>query len=95
MYQFLVNAYTIQRTVEYLVHTLVGNVGNRCFQVALILVQDGINLPEYHLVLVFSQWHNTAFVNVLLGVWNDFGHINFVDITQALTTWTSALGRVE
>ena len=95
MHQFLVNAYTIQRTVKYLVHTLIGYVGNGCFQVALILVQDGINLPEYHLILIFSQWHDTAFVNVLLGVGNHFSHINLVDIAQTFTTWTSALWRVE
>ena len=80
MHQVLVDTNTLQRAIEYFVHRLVGDVGNGCLQVALVLMQDGVNLPEYHLVLILSKGYDTAIVDALLRVGNDLRHINLVDI---------------
>ena len=93
--QFLVYTNVLQRAVEHLLQGIVRNVGEGCFQVTVIFFENGINLPEYHLVLVFSQGHNAAFVDALIAVGYHLLQVNLVDIAQSLAMWTSALWRVE
>ena len=54
MHQFLVNAHTFQRAIKNFVQCLVWNFLNSGFQSTLILMKDGIYLPENHLVLILS-----------------------------------------
>ena len=92
MHQFLVDADGFQRTVQYLVERLVRNIVDGRLQVATVFLQDGINLPENHLILVFPQRGNGTVVDVQLAVGNHFLQVNLVDITQSLATWASPLG---
>ena len=95
MYQFFVDAYTFERTVEYLVQGFLADVGNRGFQRIVVFMEDGINLPEYHLALVFAQWHNAPLVDAFLAVGNHLVQVYLVDIAQTLASRTGSLGRVE
>ena len=95
MHQFLINAHRFQRTVQYLAQGLLGDVFYPRLQVAVVLVQNGVNLPENHLVLVFSQWGNSTLVDALAAVRNDLVDIYLVDVSQAFTTRTGALRRVK
>ena len=54
MNQLLVDAYTLQRAIENLAQGFFRNICYLVLQVALILMQNGIYLPEYHLILVFA-----------------------------------------
>ena len=65
--------------------------GYRCFQVIFVGAQNGINLPENHLVLVFSKRSNTSVVDVLLAVGNDLVDVYLIDVAKTFTTRTGAL----
>ena len=104
VYQLLVDAHALQRTVENLVQRLVGNVLDGRLQVArpcvafahlFIFMQNGVNLPENHLVLILAQRHNATLMDAVLAVGNDLVQVYLVDVAQALAPRTSALGRVE
>ena len=58
-------------------------------------MQDGVNLPEYHLAFVFAKWHNAPLVNAVLSVGDDLVHVYLVDVSQSFATWTGSLWRVE
>ena len=60
-----------------------------------MLLQQGVYLPEDHLVLIFAEWHNTAFIDAQPTVWNDFLEVYLIDNSQAFTMWTNSLWRVE
>ena len=95
VYQFFFYAHVFQRPVEHLLQCLFGNVLNGRLQVALILLEYGVNLPENHLVFVLAQWYNAPFVDVLLTVGDDLIQINLVDVAQSFTMGTCPLRRVE
>jgi len=54
VYQLFVDAYALQRAIENLVKRLLGNIVHLGLQVAVVFMQNGVNLPENHLVLVFA-----------------------------------------
>ena len=95
VYQFLIDAHILQRSVEYLLQGLVGDVGNRGLQRTVKPFEDGVNLPENHLVLVFTQRRNTSFMDAQLAVGHDFGQVNLVDIAQSPAMRTGSLWGVE
>ena len=53
MYQFLVNTHTLKGTVKNLVECLFGYIRNAGLDVAVVFMENSINLPEDHLILVF------------------------------------------
>ena len=95
VHQILADAHRVQRAIEYLVHRFVGNVLYPRFQRTVILLQNGVNLPEYHLVLVFPQRCDTAFIDGVFAVGNDLVDVYLVDISQPLAARTSPLRRIE
>ena len=95
VYQFFGNADTLQRAIKNLVERLVRNILYLGLQVTVVLMQDGVNLPEDHLVFVFPQWYDAPFVDAMLAVGDDLAEIYLIDISQSLASWTGSLGRVE
>ena len=91
MHHLLVDAHRLQRTIEYLVEGFLGNVRHLGLQVAVVLVQDGVNLPEDHLVLIFAQGYDGTFVNAQLAVGDDLVEVYLVDVSQSLTARTGTL----
>ena len=88
-------AYLLKRTVENGVQRVVGNVGNGRFQSAVGLLEYGLYLPEYHLVLVFSERCNATVAYAQLVVGDDFLEVYLVHRAQPLALRTSSFGRVE
>ena len=76
--QFLVNLYVAYCAVKYLRHCLLGNLLDGSLQRAVVVVQNGVYLPEYHLVLVFSQWQDASGIYALLAVGHHLVHVNLV-----------------
>ena len=80
MHQVFVNAHTLQRAIENLVQGLFGNVFYLGLEVAFVFLQDGIYLPENHLVLIFPQRDDGTIVDVLLAVGDDLVKVYLVDV---------------
>ena len=85
----------VERTVENFAEGVVGNILDAPFDVEVIVCQDGLYLPENHLVLVFSQRCDAAVVDGHRTVGNHLVEVYLVDVAQSLTDGTSAFGRVE
>ena len=95
MYQFLVDAHRLQRSVEYLVESLVRNIVDGSLDVTLVVMQDGSNLPEYHLVLIFAQRGDGSVVDALFPVGNHLAQVDLVDVAETLAPRTGTLGGIE
>ena len=95
MYHFFGYAHILQGSVHNLIHNLLRQLLYWGLYVKVMVLQDGIYLPEYHLVLVFSQWYDTAFVYAQVVVGNDLLQIYVVDVSQSLAMRAGTLGRVE
>ena len=54
VYQLFVDAHVVERAIEYLLKGVLGDVFDGCLQRTFVFLQNGINLPEDHLILVFS-----------------------------------------
>ena len=89
--QILVDADALQRAVEDFVECLLGNVVDARLQVAVVLVENGVNLPEDHLALILAQRYDTAFVDALLAVGDDLREVYLVDVAQSLAARTGTL----
>ena len=92
---FLVNFHSFERTIHNLAHRLLRNILNRSLQVTFIFLQDGLNLPENHLVLVFSKRNDSTCVNACLVIRNHLLQVDFADYSQTLTVRAGTLRRVE
>ena len=105
MNELLFNSHIFKRTIENLVHSFLGNVANRSVKVTrlflqpslgwLITLKNGANLPENHLVLVFSKWHDSPIVNAQFRIGDNLFEVNFAHIAKSFAFRTSTLGRVE
>ena len=95
MYQFLVYAYRLQRAVENLIQRLLRDILDGSLYRTFIFLEDSVYLPEYHLVLVFSQGDDGTLVDRQFTVWDDLLQVYLVDIAQALTAGTGTLRGVE
>lgn len=95
MDQFLGDAHLLERPIEDLVHSLLGNVLHRRLQVQVILGQNRFYLPKYHLTLVFSQWRDRPLAYRLSVVGNHLLQVDLADHAKSLAMRTSPLGRVE
>src|SRR5574344_135504 len=95
VYQFGTDADILEGTVKYLVEGIFGQITDGCLQIALILLKYGTDLPEYHLVLIFSEWNDGSVVNTDLIVGYNLVEIYLIQISQTLALGTGALGRVE
>ena len=93
--ELLVDADVFERAVENFVHRLLRNVAHGRFQREFIFLEDGLDLPENHLVLVFSERHDGSLMDALAAVGDDFFQVDFVDVAQSLALRTGSLGRVE
>ena len=91
VYQFFVDAYVLDSTVEHLTECLVRDILNRSLETIVVFLQNGVDLPEDHLVLVFAQWNDTAVVDVDLAVGDHFLQVDLVDDTQSFAVRTGAL----
>ena len=58
-------------------------------------MENGVNLPEYHLVLVFPQGRDAAVVNALFLIGHHLLKVDHVDVTQSFAVWTGSLRGVE
>ena len=83
MYQFLFNPNIFQRTIENFRHGLLWNLFDGRLQITLIFLQQSANLPEDHLVLVFTQGGNTTFIDADFVVRDDLLQVDFVDGAQS------------
>ena len=95
MNHLLRNLQILKRAIENLVERIRGNVGNARLEFKIVLLQDGLNLPEYHLVLVFAQGSNASVVDGKLVIGYHLLEVNLIDVAQSLTYGTGTFGRVE
>ena len=95
MYKLLIDANILKRAVEQLGHSIVGYIAYGRVEGALELGEYGFYLPENHLVLILSQWHDSAFANGELFIGNHLVEVNLIDNTKTFTMRTSALRRIE
>ena len=93
--EFLVNLHILQAAIQHFVHGFLGNVLDGRLEGEAMLLQDGVYLPEYHLVLVFPERCDSAFMDVGHVVGYDLFHVYLIDIPQTLAMGTSPFGRVE
>ena len=90
-----VDAYVLQRAVEYLADGVVGELGDGCLHIEAVFLQDGLNLPEDHLVLVFPERDDASFMDAQPAVGHHLGEVYLADDAQTLAVWAGALGGVE
>ena len=95
MDDFLVDAHVLKRAVEHLAHGFFGDVGDGGLQVTLIAFENGFHLPEDHLVLVFAEGHDAAFVDARLAVGDYLAEVYLVDDAKTLAVRAGTLGGVE
>ena len=84
-----------ERAVEDFAEGVVGNLLDASLDVEVIVCQNGLYLPENHLVLVFSQRRDAAVVDGHRTVGNHLVQVYLVDIAQSLADGTGTFGRVE
>ncbi len=94
-YDVLVDAYVLERTVQDLAHRLVRDVPAGRLQRAVVFLENGIDLPEDHLVFIFAQWRNGTVVYAHRVIGNHLLQVNLVDIAQSLAMRACPFGRVE
>jgi len=95
VYLLLINADLFQRAVHQFIDSLLGDILKRSLDVTVILLQNRLDLPEDHLIFVFSQRSNGTLMNRQLRVRNHLLHVNLADHAKPLAVWAGALGRVE
>ena len=95
MYQGIFYLQTFVASVQYLVNGILGQLVDRRLQICIIPFEQGIDLPEYHAVLILSQGSNRPFVDREGTVGNHFVHIYQIDVTQSLATRARTLRRIE
>ena len=95
MDEFLIDAYVLQRAIKHFLQSLVGDVADGCLEIAVKFLQDGLHLPEYHLVLIFPEGHDASVVDVQFLIGYHLPKVDHVDIPQTLAVGTSALWGVE
>jgi len=93
--QFLGDAHLLERPIEDLVHSLLGNVLHGRLQVQVIFGQNRFYLPKYHLTLVFSKRRDRPLAYRLSVVGNHLLQVDLADHAKSLAMRTSPLGRVE
>ena len=79
MHQFLLDADVLQGTVEDFPHGLVGDILDGGVEVIIVFLQQGVNLPEDHLVFVLAKGNNAALTDGLFAVGDDFFEVYLVD----------------
>ena len=91
MDELLVDAHILERPVEHLADGVVGQFGDGGLQRVIILLQDGLHLPEDHLVLILAEGHDAPFVDAQTAVGHHLREVDLVDDAQALAMGTGAL----
>ena len=91
----LVDANSLQRTIHHFVDSLAGYILIWSLEVATVFLENGIYLPEYHLVLVFTQRSYGPVVNAKVLVGYHFLQVDLVHYAQPVASGASPLGRVE
>ena len=77
--EFLVDAHVLERAVQHLADGVVGQFGDGSLQRAVVLLQDGLHLPEDHLVLILTEGHDTTLVDALTAIGHDLREVDLVD----------------
>ena len=68
---------------------------NGRLEFAVVFFQDGLHLPEDHLILILAKWHDTSFVDREFAIRYHLREVYLVNDAQTFAMRTSALGRVE
>ena len=95
MYERSRYAYSLARTEDDVVYSLLWQVAHWSLYVLTIMFEHPLHLPEYHRVAIFSQWGQCSVVNREARVGYYLGGVDQVDVAQALTARTCTHGRVE
>ena len=78
------DADVLKRAIEHLADGVVGEVCDGRLQFTVVLLEDGLHLPEDHLVLVLAKGNDAALIDALMAVWHDLRQVYLVDDAQAL-----------
>ena len=93
--EFFVYTHVLHRSVEYLAHGVGINVLHGRLDVEAVLMQNGIYLPENHLLLKLAQRQDGPFVDAQLVVGNNLLQVYLVDVAQSFAVRTGAFRRIE
>ena len=95
VHNVLADAYRFERAVEHFVERVLRHLADGCLQRALGCLEYRTNLPEYHLVLVLAERHDSPIVYRQRVVGYHLLHVDLVDVAQSLALVASTFGRVE
>ena len=92
MDKFLGDADAVQRAIEDFRQGFLRDFFHGGLHGAFVLLQQRVDLPEYHLVAVFAQWGDSAFGYRQMLVGNHLVEVYLIDVTQSLAMRTGSLG---
>ena len=95
MDDLLGNLDVLERSVEHFVECILGNLVDGCLYGEVVFLQDGLYLPEHHLVLVVAERCNAALVDGERTVGDDLVDVDLVDIAKALAGGAGTFGRIK
>ena len=95
VYHLFLYPYLLELAVEYVVESVVGQFRHWGLEREPVVVEYGVYLPEYHLVLVFSEWQYGSLVYRERGVWDYLREVNLVHRAQSLASGACSFGGVE
>lgn len=80
--------------VEDIVESFLRQIFYRGLQSGSIYMADGFNLHEYKTAFVFSERHDTTFVDRLGGIGHYLCHVDDVDLTETLALPAGSWGEL-
>ena len=95
MDKLLVDAHVLQRAIENLSQTLLGEFSDGRLERAVVTVQNGVNVPENHLRAILAEGYDGPVVDGERAVGYDLGEVYLADHAEALAAGAGPLGRVE
>ena len=95
LHKILRDTNVLHTSIKHLVERFLWNIPDGSLQVAVILMQNGVDLPEYHLVLIFSKWRDGTLVNAQFVIGYHFFQVDPIDIPQSLASRASPLRRIK
>ena len=95
MNHFFRNFQVFHCSIENFVHGFLWDITYGRLQVTVVFLQDSINLPKYHLVLIFAQRRYCSITDRQLVIGYYLVYINFVDYTQTFASRAGAFRRIK
>ena len=95
MHLFFTDLYVFQGSIEDFLHGISRNLCDRSLEFQVIFLEQRLNLPENHLVLVFAERGDSTFVDAQAVIRNHLLDIYLVYLSQTLAVRAGTFRRIE